>query len=968
MFKIPDTYSLVSRQSLSDLRSEGWLLKHKKSGARLLLLENDDENKVFYIGFRTPPVDSCGTAHITEHSVLCGSEKYPIKDPFVELAKGSMNTFLNAMTYPDKTVYPVASTNAKDFANLMDVYMDACLNPNIARHPEIFRQEGWHYELDDPDGDIRISGVVYNEMKGAFSSPDDVLSRAVLNSLFPDTPYQYESGGDPDDIPSLSYEAFLDFHRMYYHPSNSYIYLYGDMDMEERLNWLDANYLSHYDRIDINSGIVLQKPFSEPVHLVQEYPIASAEDEKQATYLSYNLVIGDVLDQKLYSAFELLDYALLSAPGAPIRQALLDAGIGKDILGGYDNGTLQPVFSIIAKGSDVEKKQEFLDIINRVLKEQADGALDHKSLLAAINSTEFKVREADFGSYPKGLLYGLNALDSWLYDEEQPFLHLDALQVLQQLKEDLENGCFEDWIREYLLSNSHASVVVVEPKKGLTKERDQKLKDKLAKYKTSLSDDQINKLIEETAHLKEYQATPSSQEELMTLPLLERSDLKDKIRPFCHTTRKVDGVPFIECKLDTHGIAYISFLFELKDIDDFYVPELSFFTRLIGLLNTEKYNYNDFYNEVNLNTGGISLIPKLYAKDDGTYRFFVEAHMKYIYDKEEKAFEFMEQMLFHTDFSDKKRINQLLLQEVSAMQMKLMSAGHTLSAYRAGSYFADNYKKLDELSGICYFEFVKAFAEDFDNRIDGFVDRAKSLCNEIFTKNRLSVFLIREDQGETIWDRCYKHFCDGLFDGNCSIEYNIYESSHRNEGIGTAAQVQYDSLAGNFKRHGFKYSGALKVLKVLLNYEYFWINIRVKGGAYGCMSTFSRNGNVLFSSYRDPNLKKTYEIFEHTADYLSEFDASERDMRKYVIGTISSMDTPLTVSQEGVRSLTAYLTDMTEEVLQKERDEVLSCDTEDIRALSDIIRSVTDEGYLCAIGNEDVLRENSDIFDEVRSL
>ena len=967
MKQIPAAYELIATEELQDLRSTGLLLKHKKSGARLALLENDDENKVFYMAFRTPPIDSCGTAHITEHSVLCGSDKYPIKDPFVELAKGSMNTFLNAMTYPDKTVYPIASTNDKDFANLMDVYMDACLHPNIAKHPEIFRQEGWHYELEEPDGELTLNGVVYNEMKGAFSSPDDVLSRAILNSLFPDTPYQYESGGDPDDIPTLTYEKFLEFHAMYYHPSNAYIYLYGDMDMEERLNWLDEAYLSHYDRIGLHSEITMQKPFDAPIRITQEYPIASTEEEKGASYLSYNLVIGDILDQKLYAAFELLDYALLSSPGAPIRKALVDAGIGKDILGGYDNGTLQPVFSVIAKGTDTEREEEFLSIIKRVCREQADGGLDHKTLLAAINSTEFKVREADFGSYPKGLLYGLNALDSWLYDEDAPFLHLDTLRVLQELKQDLDSGYFEQLIRTYLLDNPHASIVIVEPKKGLTREREEALKQRLADYKATLSEEERTALVADTAHLKEYQATPSSQEELMTLPLLERSDLKKTVRPFCHKELAIGDTPVVYSELDTHGILYLSLLFELPDVAEVSVPELSFMTRLLSYVDTGHYPYAVLANEINLHTGGMSVIPKLYSKDDGSFRMFVEAHIKYIYEEEEKAFELLGEMLFSSQFSDEKRIRELLLQEVSSMQMKLMSAGHTLSAYRAGSYFADNLRHLDEISGIAYYEYVKDFSEHFSERFAAFSQKCRTLCEWIFTKKRLMISAISEKEG---YEACAKRLPDimaRLWDGT-SIGKEDGHLTHRNEGIQTAAQVQYVSCAGNFKKHGYAYSGAMKVLRVLLNYEYFWLNIRVKGGAYGCMSTFSRNGNVMFSSYRDPNLSATYDIFKGTADYLETFDASERDMTKYVIGTVSSMDTPLTPSQEGMRSLTAYLTGMTEAQLQRERDEVLTCTVADIRALADAVRSVMDDGYRCTIGNEHAIAEEQALFDEVRSL
>ena len=430
-----NAYEVLQTEDLSDLKSKGTLLKHKKSGARVLLMENDDENKVFTIGFRTPPSDSTGVPHIMEHSVLCGSKEFPVKDPFVELVKGSLNTFLNAMTYPDKTVYPVASCNDKDFQNLMHVYMDAVFYPNIYQHDKTFRQEGWSYKLDDPDGELTISGVVYNEMKGAFSSPEGVLDRVVLNSLFPDNAYSVESGGDPEMIPELTYEQFLDFHRKYYHPSNSYIYLYGDMDMEEKLRWLDEKYLSDFENEPVDSEIHLQKPFTEMKEVVQEYSIASEESDEDNTYLSYNKVIGTTLDEKLYLAFEILDYALLSAPGAPLKKALLDAGVGKDISGSYDNGVYQPIFSVISKNANVEQKEEFIRVIEDTLKDIVKNGINKKALRAGINYHEFRFREADFGNYPRGLMYGLQLFDSWLYDETKPFIHMQAIPTFEFLKD-----------------------------------------------------------------------------------------------------------------------------------------------------------------------------------------------------------------------------------------------------------------------------------------------------------------------------------------------------------------------------------------------------------------------------------------------------------------------------------------------------------------------------------------------------
>ena len=498
-------YELVQEKDLKDLKSKGYLLKHKKSGARIVLMENDDDNKVFSIGFRTPAEDSTGLPHILEHSVLCGSKNFPVKDPFVELVKGSLNTFLNAMTYPDKTVYPVASCNDKDFQNLMHVYMDAVFYPNIYKYDEIFRQEGWSYSLEDKDAELSYNGVVYNEMKGAFSSPEGVLDRVVLNTLFPDTSYANESGGDPEVIPQLTYEQFLAFHKKYYHPSNSYIYLYGDMDMEEKLLWLDREYLSQFDAEEIDSEIRFQEPFSEIKEVEIPYSIASDEEEEDNTYLSYSKVIGTSLDKELYMAFEILDYALLSAPGAPLKKALVDAGIGKDILGSYDNGIYQPIFSVIAKNANAGQKEEFVRVIENVLRDIAENGLNRKALEAGINYQEFQYREADYGRYPKGLMYGLQILDSWLYDDEKPFINIEALDTFAFLRSQMDTGYFEELIRRYLLDNTHGAIVVVKPERGRTARMDKELSEKLQAYKAGLSEEEVEELVRRTHELEAYQ-------------------------------------------------------------------------------------------------------------------------------------------------------------------------------------------------------------------------------------------------------------------------------------------------------------------------------------------------------------------------------------------------------------------------------------------------------------------------------
>ena len=530
-------YEILDEHRVEDVQSDGFILRHKKSGARIAILSNNDDNKVFYIGFRTPPEDETGVPHIIEHTTLCGSKKFPVKDPFIELAKGSLNTFLNAMTYPDKTVYPVASCNDQDFKNLMDVYLDAVFNPNITKYEEIFKQEGWHYELTGKDDELKINGVVYNEMKGAYSSPDEVLSSQIYRSLFPDNTYSKDSGGNPEYIPKLTYEAYLDFYHKYYHPSNSYIYLYGDMDVVERLEWLDKEYLSLYDYKKVNSEINKQPAFDEIKNVEAQYSITMDDSQENKTYLSYNRVVGDTLDEMLYQAFDVLDYALVSSPGAPVKQALIDAGIGDDVYGSYDAGILQPVFSFVAKNANDSQKDEFVQTIEEELARIVKEGLDKKALLAALNYYEFKYREADFGSYPKGLMYGLQMFDSWLYDDKMAFDMIEANDIFKTLREKINTNYYEELIDKYLLHNQHKSILMVSPKEGLTAANDKALADKLQAYKAALSQEEILKIVEETHALHDYQDAEDSPEALSKIPMLTRADMKKEAEGFVNEER-----------------------------------------------------------------------------------------------------------------------------------------------------------------------------------------------------------------------------------------------------------------------------------------------------------------------------------------------------------------------------------------------------------------------------------------------
>ena len=966
-------YEVIQKEDLSDIKSQGFLLKHKKSGARVLLMENDDENKVFCIGFRTPPSDSTGVPHIMEHSVLCGSRDFPVKDPFVELVKGSLNTFLNAMTYPDKTVYPVASCNDKDFQNLMHVYMDAVFYPNIYQHDEIFRQEGWSYKLDRPDGELTISGVVYNEMKGAFSSPEGVLDRVILNSLFPDTSYANESGGDPDVIPELTYEQFLDFHRKYYHPSNSYIYLYGDMDMEEKLRWLDEKYLSEFDAAEVDSEIKYQEPFGEMREVVQEYSITSDESEEDKTYLSWNKVIGTSLDEKLYLAFQILDYALLSAPGAPLKKALVDAGIGKDIMGSYDNGVYQPLFSVIAKNANVEQKEEFIRVIEDTLREIAEKGMDKKALRAGINYHEFRFREADFGNYPRGLMYGLQLYDSWLYDEAKPFIHMQAIPTFEFLKSQVDTGYFEDLIRTYLLENTHGAVVIICPERGRTARMDRELAEKLKAYKESLSPEEVQKLVDDTHELEQYQEEESSPEDLAKIPVLKRTDISREIAPIYNDELEIGGVKLVHHNIETNGIGYVTMMFDLSDIQEELLPYVGILQSVLGIIDTTNYEYGELFNEINIHTGGIGTSLELYTDvtkvKEKEFRATFEMRGKALYPKMDVLFSMMREILMESRLDDEKRLKEILAMLKSRLLASFLSSGHTTAALRALSYTSPMSKFKDDTDGIGFYEAVKKIEEDFDGQKETLIRNLKEIARRIFRADNLMISYTSSEEGIEPMTKAFAAVKDSLYTGGeIPDEACILHCRKRNEGFKTSSKVQYVARVGNFIDGGQKYSGTLQILKVILGYDYLWQNIRVKGGAYGCMSNFNRIGDAYLISYRDPNLERTMEVYEGVVDYLKNFNVSDRDMNKFIIGTMSSLDRPMNPAAKGARSMNLYMNRVSEEMLRSERGQILDARQEDIRALADVVKAMLDQKLLCVIGSEEKIEEQRGMFLEVRTL
>ena len=963
-------YEILDEHRVEDVQSDGFILRHKKSGARIAILSNNDDNKVFYIGFRTPPEDETGVPHIIEHTTLCGSKKFPVKDPFIELAKGSLNTFLNAMTYPDKTVYPVASCNDQDFKNLMDVYLDAVFNPNITKYEEIFKQEGWHYELTGKDDELKINGVVYNEMKGAYSSPDEVLSSQIYRSLFPDNTYSKDSGGNPEYIPKLTYEAYLDFYHKYYHPSNSYIYLYGDMDVVERLEWLDKEYLSLYDYKKVNSEINKQPAFDEIKNVEAQYSITMDDSQENKTYLSYNRVVGDTLDEMLYQAFDVLDYALVSSPGAPVKQALIDAGIGDDVYGSYDAGILQPVFSFVAKNANASQADEFESIIENTLKEVVKTGINKEALLAGINSSEFKFREADFGQFPKGLLFGLNCLDSWLFDDMKPFIHLECLGTFAKLRKAVDTDYFEKLIQEYLLDNTHGSSVTVKPKRGLGNEREEALAKELSDYKASLSDEEIKKLIEDTEHLKKYQEEPSSDEDLRKLPMLTRADMKKNAMPFSNIEDELLDVKVVRHDIESNGIDYISFLFDAGDFAQSELGYLGFFTNALGLVSTEKYSYTDLANATNIYTGGISTGTASHPdiKDRNNFVFKLEVKLKVLEKNLDKALELMEQMLLSSDFTDTKRLGELVAQIKARLQANLSSSGHLVAAMRSMSSFSRYALYQDELKGVAFYRSICRIEKELSESPKNVSDKLAAIAKKLFARNRMLISFTGNNEAYGNAKPSLKKVITGFnkmsaVGNQAEVHFNTAK-----EAFIDASQIQYVAKTGDFICEGYEYTGALRLLRIILSYDYLWINVRVKGGAYGCMNTFLRSGESYFVSYRDPNLSDTLDVYDRIPEYIKSFSPDERDMTKYIIGTFSALDTPMNPEAKGSRSLSAYLEGITYEQIQKERNEILNAQPEDIRRLADLVEAVLKKDSICVIGNENMIKESAGLFENVEKL
>ena len=958
-------FKLLREEKIEEIESIGRIFIHEKSGARLISLANDDDNKVFSISFKTIPKDDTGVAHILEHSTLCGSRKFPTKEPFLELMKSSLNTFLNAMTSPDKTTYPVASKNEKDFFNLMDVYLDAVFYPNIYKYPEIFMQEGWHYELENREAPIKIKGVVYNEMKGALSSPERILGELNQHSLFPDNTYRFNAGGVPEHIPELSYEAFLDFHKKYYHPSNSYILLYGNGDLEKQLKFINDNYLNNFDKTEVDTKITEQKPFKEQIELEDYYPISEKENEKDKTYLSMNFTIGKAYDSQLHIGMSILKYMLFDSSAAPLKKALIEANIGKDIFSTYEDDILQPYISIVCKNSDSDKKDKFKNIIYDSLKNLAENGIDKKLKTAAINIIEFMLREADYRGLPKGLVYDFYMFKTWMHDKD-PFQPLQYNKYLSFIKKNIDTY-FEDLIKEHFLNNTHSSIIILKPQKGLAEKKNLEEAEKLKKIKDSLLPQEIDEIISNTKKLIKRQQTPDSKEAIASIPHLKISDIKREISIIPSEKKTINNTVILHQPIKTNGIVYLNMMFDASVIDKEQIQYLSLLAEVLGQIDTKKHDYTELSNLIDTHLGGIEFSLNSYGdfKKPSEYHKIFSINAKVLKNNTDKLMELATEIMNDSLFDNKKRLEEIIRKIKSRMEMYIMGSGHKVAALRLHSHLSQR-GKFDELTGgIEFYKFISSLEKSFDKQYEIIRNNLQAARELIFNRNNLTMGIVAPKDDYNAVKGNIADLIDNIKTSETKQFNYSFELSRKNEALLAPLNVQFVTRGNNYTSMGYKWSGKYNVLVTLVARDYLWNNIRVMGGAYGTFMIMDRFGEFTLSSYRDPNLTETLNTYKNLPEYIKNITLNREDLTKYIIGTIGKMDAPLTPSMKGKIALSRYISNITNEELQKERDEVLSISVDDIKNSYEMLNNLISSSNYCAMGNEGKLKENKDIFDKL---
>ena len=959
-------FAHIASREIPEIAATAHYYEHEKSGARLVHMACEDNNKVFCATFKTVPTDNTGCPHILEHSVLNGSKNFPCKSTFQELIKGSLHTFINAMTDSDMTLYPVASTNAKDFVNLSRVYLDAVFFPKIYEQPNILHQEGWHYELTDPEGELKVRGVVYNEMKGAFSSPDQVIERYSQQAQFPDNTYGCESGGDPKEIPQLTYENFIAFHKKHYHPSNSHLFLYGDMDADAMMEIMDREYLSHFEKDTEAVNIPLQKPFDRMKKLEVQYPVEEGKDITEQYHLSLNYTFGLNPDLKLTHAITVLMSILMGTPASPLKQAILKSGLAKDTIFSLREGLLQPTFSIICKQVRRENADALANLIRTELKRLVEDGIDKKLVEAVLNRREFALREAQMSWGPRGLYYAWTMYTHWIHGGD-PLEALGFEESMKELRRGLSEPYYEKLIEQTILENPHASQVIYTPVPGLGNQWDSKLKEELAAVKAKMTPQEIEELIKFNHAFLDWQNEEPVPEELEKIPMLSLDDIDPEAERYPTEIEKSREFTLLKHELNTNGVLYLSAYFDLSHASEANLPWISLYTMLAGQVDSRDQGYAELSNEINIHTGGISLgllLRSNYQDPDEVLPKLL-LNGKAVRNKTGKLIELAAELALRPVFTDRDRLKQIIRETKSKMESMLFYNGHQIAVNRMLAPFSQAHRYSDMISGLEYYHFLNNLEKSLDTEIDKIVAELGWVRNTFFTRNNLLISLTADEAGIAEAFGQLKPFVESLSSEAPAPVERRFQPKDLNEAILAPVQVQYCVKGGNFFRNGYSYSGKLRVLNNILSTEFLHREIREKGGAYGAWSNFSPYGSMYFCSYRDPNLQETLETYDKVPEFIRNFNCSRREMVKYIIGDISSQDYPLTPERKAAQANDDYITGFSHEDRQQIRDEVLSTKVEDIRAFADLVEATMACNHYCVFGNEAKLKEAEKLFDRL---
>ncbi len=965
-FEVGGTYhgfKLIDKKFVKEVNSECYVFVHIASGAKLLKIASSDENKTFAIGFKTDPESDAGFPHIMEHSVLNGSKKFPVKSPFDVLMKGSLNTFINAFTGADRTMYPIASMNTKDYFNLMDVYLDAVFNPLLYTDNRILKQEGWNYNLPSKEAPVTINGIVYNEMKGAFSSPDRELYYQVQKILFPETIYRFSSGGYPPAIPEVSYEKFINYHQKYYHPSNSHIVVYGNANLDDELKFINDNYLVNYSLSDKKVVIPIQKPFDQMKESEGFYSVADGTNTEEQTYLSLNFVTGLSKDSKLSLALDIIADVLINQETAPIRKALEEAGIGKDVYG-EANGYNQIMFNIIAQNANKIDKDKFKKIVFDNLKSASEKGLDKKIVEGTLNRYEFQLKEMNNSQL--GLSYAFLAFKGWFYSDN-PFLDMEYEKTLEELKSDIDNGYLEKVIKEYFLDNKHSLLFVLSPEPGLDRKRNEETKKKLEEFKSSLSDSDIENMVKESEELLKYQKQEDTKEALATIPMLDLKDIEKKVKYYQAESSELNGIDIVKYNKFTNNVVYFTQYYDLRVLPQELLQYAALLAELIGDLSTENYTYGELDNALNKHTGGFNSYTTSFIEQNNDEllipKFAVE--LKSMNYKTDKMIELAGEIINSTKYDDKERIKSLLTRFQSRLEENTQSNSYGLTTSRLRSYFSKEGMYSELTGGFSFYWFITDLAKNFDNNSDVICNNLKKTASLLFNKENLQILVTSSKEDYSSFEKSLNNY--SLNESGKKPEYNKWNftASKLNEGLLSSSKVQYVLQGYDFKKLGYQWNGKMRVMNQILFRDYLYNKVRVIGGAYGGISMISPNGNFIFASYRDPNLEKTFENYNGAVEFFINFNVDESEMTRFIIGTIARMDNPLTPKQEGDRAFKYFIEKISKEELQKERDEILLTNQEDIRSFAKLIEDMLSQKYFCVYGNEDKVNESKNLFDSV---